>query len=275
MKFPIYLTEAQCEQLKYEVLSKDFYTFLTRHLMNWCEDSADAGTIIMRKNRLINLSRTISGDKIYTLVSDDWGNYQSAEFAWHDSHFFLIFRQLPTVEFIEYCADLINYGHFKMDFINAALKKEGASFMFIRLRGEGLKIEVFPVEEIAEASVSEEHVNIRTLVARMDSAFDNNDYANILHASASIFETMAKEIIGIPTIQDQTLKSFFDRYRADSNLPPEILDYILETYDKRNITALAGHGSLTIPEITKEQAIILIEMTKAFIRIEYRIQREV
>ena len=118
-------------------------------------------------------------------------------------------------------------------------------------------------------------MNIRTLVARMDTSYDSNDYANVLHSSASIFETMAKEIIGIATIQDKTLKSFFDRYRADSKLPSEILDYILATYDARNTTALAGHGSLKVPTISKEQAIILIEMTKAFVRIEYRIQREV
>ncbi|WP_268225125.1 hypothetical protein, partial [Sinomicrobium oceani] len=68
---------------------------------------------------------------------------------------------------------------------------------------------------------------------------------------------------------------FFDRYRNDSKLPSEILDYILETYNNRNSTSLAGHGSLTIPEITKEQSIILNEMTKAFVRIEYRIQREI
>ena len=108
----------------------------------------------------------------------------------------------------------------------------------------------------------------------MDIAYENKDYANVLHASASIFETMAKEIIGIPTIQDKTLKSFFDRYRSDSKLPSEILDYILATYDSRNITALAGHGSLTPPNISKEQSLVLLEMTKAFVRIEYRMQRE-
>ena len=128
MKFPIYLTDAQCEQLKYEVLSNDFYTFLTRHLMAWCEDTEDAETIIMRKNRLLNMSRTISGGKIYTLESDDWGNYDSSEFAWHDSHFFLIFRELSTIEFIEFCIELINYGYFKTAFINSSWPK--GRFMF-------------------------------------------------------------------------------------------------------------------------------------------------
>ncbi len=270
MKFPKYITDEQVKQLKYEVLSQEFYIYLTRHLNDWCEETEDAMTIVMRKNRLINFSRTISGGKIYTLTDD----LESVEFSWHDSNFLLIFRELDTIEFIEFICDLINYEYFKIDFINELLKKEGASF-YIYDSSEKLAIEIYSIEEIEKENLDGEHLNIRTLVARMDSAFENEDYANVLHASASIFEVMAKDIIGIDSIQDQTLKSFFDRYRNDSKLPTEILDYILETYDNRNKTSLAGHGSLTVPEITKEQAIILNEMTKAFVRIEYRIQREI
>lgn len=273
MKFPIYLKEGQIEQLKYEVLSKDFYIYLTRHLNDWCEETDDFSTQIMRKNKLINLSRTISGGKIYTLNVNDWGEFMSEEAAWHESHFLLIFRELSTIEFIEYACDLINYGYLKVKFLNSALTKESASFKFDY--SDKLKIEVLSIDEIEEANVSSEHINIRTLVSRMDNAYQKDDYSSVLHSSASIFETMAKEIIGLDTIQDKTLKSFFERYRADSSLPKEILDYILATYDKRNVTSLAGHGSLVIPKITKEESIILIEMTKAFVRIEYRIQREI
>jgi len=270
MKFPKYITDEQINQLKYEVLSQDFYIFLTRHLNDWCEKIQDGLTKIMRKNRLINLSRTISGGKIYTLTDD----LESIEFAWHDSNFLLIFRELNTIEFIEFICDLINYEYFKTDFINDLLKKEGASFYIYSASGN-LAIEIYSIEKIEKENLNKEHLNIRTLVARMDSAFENEDFANVLHASASVFEVMAKDIIGIESIQDQTLKSFFDRYKNDSKLPPEILDYILEIYNNRNTTSLAGHGNLTIPEITKEQAIILNEMTKAFVRIEYRIQREI
>jgi len=274
MKFPIYLEEGQVDELQYEVLSKDFYIFLTRHLNQWCEETHDYATRIMRKNKLINLSRTIAGGKIYTLNVDDWGEFMSEEEAWHESHFLLIFRELSTVEFIEYCGDLISYGFIKTKFINSALEKEGASFKFY-YSDEKLKIEVFSIDTIEKANVTFEHPNIRTLVNRMDTAYSIEDYSNVLHSSASIFETMAKEVIGIESIQDKTLKSFFDRYRNDSRLPKEILDFILVTYDKRNVTSLAGHGSLKIPEITKEESIFLIEMTKAFVRIESRMQREV
>ena len=270
MKFPKYLTNKQIKQLKYEVLSQNFYVYLTRYLNDWCEENEDGLAIIMRKNRLINLSRTISGGKIYTLTDD----LEPIEFSWHDSNFLLIFRELNTIEFIEFICDLINYEYFRIDFINDLLKKEGASFYIYSSSAE-LAIEIYSIEEIGKEKLDEEHLNIRTLVARMDSAFENEDYANVLHASASIFEVMAKDIIRIDSVQDQTLKSFFDRYRNESKLPHEILDYILETYNNRNITSLAGHGSLTLPEITKEQSLILNEMTKAFVRIEYRIQREI
>ena len=274
MKFPIYLTTKQIEQLEFEVLSKDFYIFLTRKLLNWCDDTEYIDNILMRKNILINLSRTISGGKIYILNSDDMGIYEPAEYAWHNSQFLLIFRELSTIEFIEFICELINKEYFKLDFINEVLKNEGASFRIEKVGTKKLKVHVLPVGEIEEVDLSKEHVNIRKLVARMDTEYYNNDYACVLHSSACIFETMAKEIIGVQSIQDKTLKNYFNDYRKISKLPKVILDYILETYNKRNKTHTAGHGGLKIPNISQEEAIILIEMTKSFVRIEYRIQRE-
>jgi hypothetical protein len=116
------------------------------------------------------------------------------------------------------------------------------------------------------------HANITTLVERMESDLDRDDYAGVLHCSASIFETMAKDIVGIPAVQNQTLKSFFDRYRKDSALPQEILDYILAIYESRSKMPLAGHGSTQTPSINKQDATAVAEITKAFVRIEYKLQ---
>jgi hypothetical protein len=82
---------------------------------------------------------------------------------------------------------------------------------------------------------------------------------------------MAKGIISIDSIQDQTLASFFELYRKDSGLPREVLDYILAIYKRRNIEPLAGHGSTKPSSITKTEAVILAEMTKAFVRIERKL----
>jgi hypothetical protein len=116
------------------------------------------------------------------------------------------------------------------------------------------------------------HANIEILLDRMDDALKRTDYSGVLHSSASIFETLAKEVVGVPSVQNQTLKSFFQKYRKNSLLPDAVLDFILATYDSRNVTPLAGHGSTATPSITSDAAITLAEMTKAFVKIEYRLR---
>ena len=114
--------------------------------------------------------------------------------------------------------------------------------------------------------------NIRFLITRMEDAFDRNDFALVLKTSSDIFETLAKEVVGISSVQNQTLKSFFERYKKDSGLPDEVLNYILSVYDSRSSVPLAGHGHTAIPEISFETAITLSEMTKAFVSIEYKLK---
>ncbi|WP_109696617.1 hypothetical protein [Chitinophaga deserti] len=272
MKYPLFLTNEQVKQLEFELLSDDFYINLTRQLLHWTEDVSDHESIITRKNRLINLSRLMTGKPIYRLESDDMGGYEPAEFAWHDSNFFLILRELNIVQFIEYACELIGNGILKMTYVNLMLQEDGASFKFTHPRGGKLSIEVLTIEEI-ESTPTSGHPNIRLLVNRMDHSLAQEDYASVLHASASIFETMAKDIVRSPAVQNQTLGSFFLKYKQESALPEEVLNYILDIYKSRNTEPLAGHGSTTEPKITREQAIILTEITKAFVRIEYTLQR--
>ncbi len=118
------------------------------------------------------------------------------------------------------------------------------------------------------------HPNIQILIERMNDALKRDDYPGVLHAGANIFETLAKDVIGIPGIEDQTLKGFFDRYRKDSALPDEILNYILAIYESRNTTPLAGHGSTKTPIISREAAISLSELSKAFVMIEYKLREK-
>jgi hypothetical protein len=113
------------------------------------------------------------------------------------------------------------------------------------------------------------HPNIEILLDRMDDALKRGDHSGVLHSSASIFETLAKEIVSDPSVQNRTLKSFFQKYRKESELPTAVLDFILAVYESRNVTPLAGHGSTGTPSISPDVAITLAEMTKAFVRIEY------
>jgi hypothetical protein len=270
MKYPKYITKEQIQLLKYEVLSQDFYIRLTRELLEYCEEIEEL--IIARKNRFINLSRTIKGGKIYVLQSDDDGYYHIAEHNWHNGNFLLVFRDLNTIQFIEFMCELFKTDHFQVRSINELLEYENASFRFTENGNYG--INVFPIDNLEDKIDEESHPNIRFLVKRMEKAFTDSDFPLVLLSSASIFETMAKDIIGLDKIQDETLGGFFKRFERDSSLPKEFLAYILETYNERSKEPLAGHGSTKLPTINKEQATSIKELTKAFVRIEYTLKAE-
>ncbi len=67
----------------------------------------------------------------------------------------------------------------QVEYVNELLKNEGASFSFSKNRGT-YNINIQSVEELEAQEVGEQ-VNIRTLVNRMDTAYEANDYSNVLH----------------------------------------------------------------------------------------------
>jgi len=274
MIFPMYLTESQIQEIELEVIPDDLKIYLTRILRKKIESSDNP---LILKNKLINLSRTIRGETIYVLIADEDGCFQACDIAWHEGEFELIFRSLSTIEFIEYLGELIEYGFFDLDEINDLLEEANLSFRYKykeiwESTEKSIEVIILTVEDNIEQEIKNSHPNIRVLIKRMEKLIEIEDFAGVLHTCATIFETLAKDIIRLPSINDQTLKSFFDRYRKDSKLPKSILDYILEIYDSRSKTPLAAHGSVELPSINKEQAIILAEMTKAFVRIEYKLK---
>jgi hypothetical protein len=111
--------------------------------------------------------------------------------------------------------------------------------------------------------------NIGILYERVEAAWQRSDYAEVLHASASILETVAKHIVANPKIQDQSLGRFFKKYRNFSSLSDEHLDRVLEIYNRRNTTPLAGHGSTKPPGISQEDARAIINFTNECVRREY------
>jgi hypothetical protein len=274
MKYPMYMSPEDSAKLEYEIVSDDLKIYLTRVLEKWTEDTNTHENTLIRKNRLVNKSRMLVGKPNYVLESDEIGGYMPQEYAWHDGDMALVLRRLKTPQFAELLCDFVNDGLYKCDELNELLKRDGVSFR-INDDNERIKIEVLSLEDIEELDSSiQTHPNIRLLVSRMDGELQKNDYSGVLHSSATIFETLAKIIVNESKIENQTLKSFFDRYRKDSNMPEAILDYIINIYECRNVTPLAGHGSTKEPNLTQKQAIIMAEMTKAFVKIEYRLQIE-
>jgi hypothetical protein len=275
VKYPRYISKDDIQELKLEVISQELRVYLARLLDNrMADDEGPEEVKIIQQNKLINRARNLQGLPLYVLNGDDYGNFQPAEHAWHNGEFEILFRRLSTIQFIEFLCDLIEWGALNIAESNVLFDEEGLSFRITGAVGE-LVVDVFPIGDLEANAQRYEHVNIRYLAKRMDDAFRRDDFAGVLLASSHIFETMAKDIVGIPTVQNETLKGFFDRYRKDSGLPAEILDYILSIYNARNTTPLAGHGSTQTPNLTKETAIILRAMTIAFVSIEYALRAEI
>lgn len=276
MKFTRFVPQAVVEPLSLERPSTDLRVYLTRGLRRAIESTGEEASALnlIRMNMWINRSRNLAGDTIYVLEADDWGDFTiPAEHAWHFAEFELLFRRLDTIQFAELLGELIEEQLFKAGWVNKRLEEDGLGFQF--RADTKLVVEMRTAAEIEILAKAHPvwHSNIRLLVDRMEAAAKSADHAAVLHASASVFETLAKEVVGIPTVQTQTLKSFFDRYRKDSGLPAAILDYVLDLYDRRNVTPLSGHGSLAAPpSLSATEATTLVEMTKAFVTIEYRLK---
>ena len=260
----MYLSDEDKEKLEYETVSKDAKLYLTRLL----DKRIDEGRV-HNVNKLVNRSRTLVGLRPYVLRSDGYGSYQAAEYTSHEGKMEIAFLRLGTIEFVEYTCELIEGDWFSIEEANEILREDGVSFYLEKNRRD-IEVRVNPIEDI-DGEEDSGHPNVRKLVSRMEESLESGDYAAVLHSSASVFETMAKEVIGIESVQDETLGSFFQRYRNDSALPDEILDYIEDIYDARNVTPLAGHGSLDDPDIDETQATALVKMTKAFVEIEYKL----
>ncbi|MCK5242501.1 hypothetical protein KAR34_08620 [bacterium] len=275
MRYTRFIKKNDIDKLELEVISQELRVYLTRLLDSRIPyDESETQVRIILLNKIINRARNLRGLPLYILEADDWGNYHPAEDGWHISEFEILFRRLNVIQCIELICELIQWEYFGIDELNELFEKENLSFRIIEQSGN-LDVVVIPIDEIEETSNGSEHPNIRVLIKRMDDALKSDDYSAVLHASASIFETMAKDIVGIATVQNQTLKSFFGRYRKDSGLPNEILNFIIGTYENRNSIPLAGHGSTQTPNILKKEAVVLREMTVAFVKIEYTLYTEV
>jgi hypothetical protein len=260
------LTDKQHQQLLYEVVPSHARLQLTR-ILRRAAASDNWNQHVSRMNRIINICRSVLGEPISIIQANDWGDYEFVDVGWIRSELEVSMRRPDTGQLVETLADLIQDECLSDSDVNAILEASGCSFTFNEKTGGDVVVDITPIESL-EADAEDEVTNIRILVRRMDVLLENQDYAGVLHASASVFETLAKDVIAIPSIQNETLASFFDRYKKESLLPEPVLNYILSIYRRRNVEPLAGHGSLSPPIIAKEEATLLSHLTKAFVQTE-------
>ncbi|MBM9590653.1 hypothetical protein JWG41_09380 [Leptospira sp. 201903075] len=266
------LSKKQKKQLEFEVIPHELRLDIAR-LFRKCTLTDDSNVSIIKKNRIINIGRQIEGKPLYRLETDD-EYYLPPEHAWHFAELELITIRTDTIQFIDMIHDLLSEDILPIEKINEIFADHNMLLEFIDDDDGEIYIEIDNDQTIPDDNLSSEHPNIRLLVNRMELLLSNNDFSGVLHTCGTIFETLAKDVIKNPNIENQTLGSFFESYRQKSGFPNEVLDLIIKIYKKRNTEPLAGHGQTALPTINKEEAIILAEMTKSFIRMERKFSEE-
>lgn len=114
--------------------------------------------------------------------------------------------------------------------------------------------------------------NLIVLLNRMNQMINIKDYSGVLHASASILETVAKEVLRAEKhIQNKTFNSLLDEYKKKSILSSDLFEMARKIYIKRNKEPLSGHGSLGESSILKDEAIIIFYVTMMIINIEFNV----
>ncbi len=259
-----------------EVVSTEARLRLTRLLRESVKveiGSDEAGQIeLIRTNRIVNFANTVLGRPIYALELSDW-DYHSAEYAWHFAELELAMRRPDTAQLFEILIDLVNEAGLPMADVNAVLKDDGVG---VRLADEdgSATVELQDVTDAPEVELEPgEHVNVRGLVERMDRALQDKDWSLVVHAGASVFETVAKQVVPLQGVQNQSLGSWFAAYRKYSKLSGPLLDAAEEIFKRRNVEPLAGHGSVAVPGVTEAEAIQIRELSVAFVRMERLLAR--
>ena len=229
---------------------------------------------LIQLNRCVNVANGVMGRPGYVLESEEF--YEPVEFAWHFGEAELLMLRPSTTQLAEILGDLLQERLLEVDEVNEVLAADGLSFSYgaedSERDGFGVSIEVLDEISSLDDELESDHPNIRALVARMERSLSDSDASAVLHSSASIIETLAKDVVANPNVEDQPLGSFFASYRKSSRLPTEVLDYMHEIYRRRGAEPLAGHGNTKAPSISIEEAVVLSELTKSIVRVERQLQ---
>lgn len=270
----IYLSKDDAISLEYEWIPLSAKVQLTRLLYRHYLPHAESHPRIHYLNRIVNQANNLTGRKIFLLEANQLGDYFSADIARQESEFMICIRRLNPIQFIEFLATVVELGYIKVDDANAILKEANSS-VTIKLDDSG-RVSTSTISTAGQFTLDNDaSPNLRTLVSRMDRYLNDEDYAGVLSNSAMAIELISKEIYGSSKVYNQSFGSYFEGYKNKTTLPEPVIDWMLQIYKRRNTEPLAAHGSPLPPSITCEEASLIAEMTKAFIRYESRMQCKV
>lgn len=261
------LDERQRRSIELEVVSSSARLSFTR-LLRERTNAGEPPIRLIRQNAVVNIANTILNRPIYVLESDEWGDYQPAEYGWHQGELELVMRRPNTVQLVETLGDLIAAPWLGTGEVNAILEADRCGIRFEGGDGESVTIQTVDVPDLPADAPADSHPNIRALFDRLDRAIQDRDWSLVLHTGASIFETLAKLVVPSPGVQGQSLGGFFAAFRKHSALAAPLLDAIEAIYKRRNIEPLSGHGSAEDPSITREEAIQVARLTRALVHLE-------
>ena len=264
------LDERKLRSIELEVVSSSARLRLTR-LLRRLTRSDEPSHRLIRQNAVVNIANTILNRPLYVLESDGWGQYEGAEYAWHQGELELVMRRPDTAQLVETVADLIAEGWLDARDVNEILEADRCGIRFEGGDEDAVVVEIVDVPDLPADAPIGSHPNIRSLFDRLDRAMQDKDWSLVLHTSASIFETLAKLVVSLPSVQNQSLGTFFAAFRKHASLAAPLLDTIEAIYKRRNIEPLSGHGSTADPAITREEALQVAHFTRALVRLHHEL----
>ena len=246
-----------------EVIYRATHLAVQRRLRAWVHND------LYRAIQAINLSHHVTGETVYLVPEDLLSVADSTVLENIRSMVELIFVGITTRQFVEIVGDFISEGIFACEDINSVLEQNGQMIHFqIDKRMSVLRAELLPAADVKEAT--NRVPNIKMLFERMNDDFARTDYGAVLHTSVTIFETLMKDKLQRAKNKG-TLDKMLRPYCEAIGLPGEIQNYLKNQYIERNKRPLAGHGSIEDANLSKQDAIIIIEMAKMIVRIHMQL----
>lgn len=263
----MWLNRQQIKELEFEDIPKQARIDLIRLLRQSIEKSPNTAL------HLVNLKQRNLQEPILRPMMDlDWeldSNYMALLYA----EFETIAQKPNTVQLIEILADILDDAEVIVTTdINKIFKEYNVPVNFNRDFHNKIIIEVADLNDEDFPTTDDSHPNVRQLVNRLNNALVDKDFPLVLHTCSSIFETLAKDVVQNPNMENKSLGSFFDSYRNSSLMPTQFLDWIHELYKRRNVEPSSGHGGTVEPTITETEAIILAEITQTLVKLERKLQ---
>ncbi len=280
MKFPRFVSSHMLAGLELEHPSAELSVFLTRELRRKfasAGESADAFDLV-RMNYWINRSRNLAAESIYVLeIAESGAAPTPAELAWHWGQFELLFRRLDTLQFVELLGEMIEERVFTIAWTNRQLEADGVGFQFVsdeRVRSRSIQLrDVLELEELAKTQPQWQQ-NLRLLVRRMDVAAVAADVGATLRAGAAVWETAARELLGLSGARLEALRHFSERQRRVVELPPTIAGVLLDACDKGIVAPLAELEALAAStELTAAELSALVELIRGFASVAFGLKR--